>query len=103
MGQTERLYKIQALLQRERAVPLSTFLAELEVSRATFNRNIETLRDRYQFAVRATIRSGTLPPPVNDDRCRHCSLIDICQPEAMAAGGKLHQLRDKLFDPDAPP
>jgi len=52
-------------------------------------------------AVRAMLRSGVLPSPVNDDRCRHCSLIDICQPEAMAASGKLHRLRDKLFDPDA--
>ena len=51
MGQTERLYKIEALLRRDRAVPLRTFLAELEVSRATFNRDLETLRDRYRLPI----------------------------------------------------
>jgi CRISPR-associated exonuclease Cas4 len=42
-----------------------------------------------------------LPPPVNDDRCRHCSLLQICQPEALAAKRKLHGLRETLFDPEA--
>ena len=51
MGQTERLYKIKALLRQGRAVPLRTFLDELEVSRATINRDIETLRDRYGFPI----------------------------------------------------
>lgn len=54
-------------------------------------------------AVRALLRSKILPPPVNDHRCPQCSLIEICQPEAMSATGKLHRLRDKLFDPDASP
>ena len=31
--------------------------------------------------------SGILPPAVNDERCEHCSLKDICQPEAMANTG----------------
>jgi CRISPR-associated exonuclease Cas4 len=29
------------------------------------------------------IESGLLPPAVNDERCKHCSLNDICQPEMM--------------------
>jgi hypothetical protein len=34
-------------------------------------------------AIRAMLASGRLPPPVNDARCRECSLKDICQPEAL--------------------
>lgn len=66
----------------------------------------DTLRQQVAetvVAVRALLRSKALPPPVNDHRCPQCSLIEICQPEAMSATGKLHRLRDKLFDPDASP
>lgn len=52
------------------------------------------------IAVRAMLASGVLPPPVNDDRCRECSLKDICQPEALAAKSKLHALRRSLFKPE---
>ena len=30
-------------------------------------------------AIRAMLASGKLPPPLNDARCRECSLKDICQ------------------------
>lgn len=32
--------------------------------------------------VRALLRSGVLPPPAADDRCRLCSLFDECEPFA---------------------
>ncbi len=51
-------------------------------------------------AVRAMLASGNLPPPVNDARCRECSLREICQPEALAATGKRRQLHDALFQPE---
>lgn len=51
-------------------------------------------------AVRALLDSGTLPPPVNDARCRECSLKETCQPEAVAARGKIHALRGDLFEPE---
>lgn len=35
--------------------------------------------------MRALESSGTMPPPVNDSRCRECSLNAICQPAALAA------------------
>ncbi|KAF0191026.1 MAG: putative RecB family exonuclease [Gammaproteobacteria bacterium] len=53
------------------------------------------------MAVRALLKSGVLPPPVNDERCRHCSLSEICQPQTLGKVGKIHVLRSKLFDPDA--
>lgn len=49
-------------------------------------------------AIRAMLASGVLPSPVNDGRCRECSLKDICQPEALAATRKLHDERRHLFD-----
>jgi CRISPR-associated exonuclease Cas4 len=51
-------------------------------------------------AVRAMLAAGTLPPPVNDARCRECSLRDICQPEILSAMGKRRKLRSSLFQPE---
>lgn len=49
-------------------------------------------------AIRAMLASGKLPPPVNDARCRECSLKDICQPEALAERLRLKCLREELFN-----
>lgn len=47
MSQTERVHQIVHLLETSRhPVPITRFLDELEVSRATFKRDIEYLRDR---------------------------------------------------------
>jgi predicted DNA-binding transcriptional regulator YafY len=46
MNRTERLYKIQSLLTTRKTVSIKTFLTTLEVSRATFRRDLEYLRDR---------------------------------------------------------
>src|SRR5262249_26016429 len=47
----------------------------------------ERVRDTLA-AVRAVLAINALPPPVNDNRCRHCSLREICQPEAVAGRRK---------------
>ncbi|WP_085315140.1 CRISPR-associated protein Cas4 [Derxia lacustris] len=52
-------------------------------------------------AVRALVAEGRVPPAVDDERCRACSLIDLCQPGALADPAPLHALRAHLFDPDA--
>lgn len=49
-------------------------------------------------AIRAMLNAGKLPLPVNDSRCRECSLKDICQPEALAERRRLHQQRQSLFE-----
>ena len=51
MDRTERFYKIDALLQSGRAVPIGTLLDMLEVSRATFKRDIEYMRDRLNYPI----------------------------------------------------
>jgi CRISPR-associated exonuclease Cas4 len=50
--------------------------------------------------IRALLVSGKLPPPVNDARCKECSLKDICQPEALMAKPAQTSLRSSLFIPD---
>jgi CRISPR-associated exonuclease Cas4 len=47
--------------------------------------------------IRDMLASGKLPPPVNDTRCRHCSLQDACQPEAIMATDRLQQLSVELY------
>lgn len=48
----------------------------------------------------AALSAPTLPPPVNDQRCRGCSLIDLCQPAPLAGQGKQRALAAHLFEPD---
>ena len=62
------------------------------------------LRDAVETAtreIRAMLAAGTTPPPLNDERCRACSLRDLCQPEALAHADQLGALTRALFDPDA--
>lgn len=49
-------------------------------------------------AIRAMLDFGKLPPPVNDARCKECSLNDICQPQAMADTDKQQELAATLFE-----
>jgi CRISPR-associated exonuclease Cas4 len=51
-------------------------------------------------AVRAMLASGRLPSPVADARCKACSLIDLCQPHALADRAAQRSEREILFDPD---
>ena len=53
-------------------------------------------------AIRAMLASGRLPPPVNDARCRECSLKDICQPEALGGKARLARLAAGLYAGDDP-
>ena len=46
MDRTERFYRIQKLLTDRKLVTTEQFLRELEISRATFRRDLEYLRDR---------------------------------------------------------
>lgn len=51
-------------------------------------------------AIRAMLASERLSPPVNDARCRECSLKDLCQPEATAARSRQLRLQAGLFNTD---
>lgn len=61
------------------------------------------LRERLERAVaevRQLLGAGTLPPPLNDDHCRACSLQDLCQPEAVASSPQRSVALDTLFSPE---
>lgn len=51
MDRTERFYRIEDLLQKRLIVPIEVFLKELEVSAATFKRDLEYLRDRLHAPI----------------------------------------------------
>ena len=51
MNRTERFYKIDQMLDERRLVPIGVFLEELDVSRATFKRDMEYLRDRLHSPI----------------------------------------------------
>lgn len=51
MNRSERFYVIDKLLRTQRAVPIEDFLAALEVSQATFKRDIEYMRDRLHAPI----------------------------------------------------
>ena len=70
---------------------------EVEITDSLRQQVVDTV-----VAIRALLNSKVLPPPVNDHRCPQCSLLEICQPQALSATSKLRRLRNGLFDPDAP-
>jgi predicted DNA-binding transcriptional regulator YafY len=51
MDRTERFYKIERLLRERKVVPRHVFLDELEVSLATFKRDLEYLRERLAVPI----------------------------------------------------
>jgi CRISPR-associated exonuclease Cas4 len=64
----------------------------------------QELRDKVEETVRAIhamLASGKLPPPVNDARCKECSLNEICQPQVIAERATQHRLLKTLFEPEA--
>jgi CRISPR-associated exonuclease Cas4 len=66
---------------------------EVAIDAALRQKLIETIA-----AVRAMLASGSLPPPVNDARCKECSLNEICQPSVLAEKGRQHGLAATLFE-----
>lgn len=63
----------------------------------------DTLRRQMEetvAAIRALLVSGQLPPPVNDARCKECSLQAICQPEALADITHQRKMLTELFNVD---
>lgn len=51
MSDLERLHRIKYMIQARKCVPIQDFLDELEISKATFKRDLEYLRDRMNAAI----------------------------------------------------
>lgn len=48
----------------------------------------------------AIIASGKTPPPVNDKRCRACSLIDLCEPHTFARDKTITYVEQLFSEPE---
>jgi len=51
-------------------------------------------------AIRLALTASKLPAPVNDERCRECSLVELCQPAPLAARERQQTLAAQLFNPE---
>ena len=48
-------------------------------------------------AVRKMMDERFVPPPVNDKRCKDCSLKESCLPAAIQNKGKTRSMAERLF------
>lgn len=49
-------------------------------------------------AVREILEQGSIPPPVNDKRCEHCSLKESCLPHVIGEKGRSRRAILELFE-----
>jgi predicted DNA-binding transcriptional regulator YafY len=52
MSDIERLHRIKYMIQQRKCVPIQDFLDELEISKATFKRDLDYLRDRLKASIK---------------------------------------------------
>jgi predicted DNA-binding transcriptional regulator YafY len=73
MSQTERVLRIQQMLEMRKSISREEFLEEFEISPATFKRDLDMLRDRFQVEIVydrelrgycLERRGGSLPGPM---------------------------------------
>lgn len=87
----------------ERAVPMGAIYHASSHRRreVEIDETLRALVTETVVAIRSMLESGHLPTPVNDRRCRECSLQEICQPEAVAERLRHAIAVRSLFNPDA--
>ena len=61
---------------------------------------LRQLAEETVAAIRLALASGKIPAPVSDERCRECSLIDLCQPAPLTAFARQRVLAAQLFKLD---
>ena len=64
----------------------------------TVDAELKAKVDATVDAVRQLLSAGVLPPPLNDEHCRACSLRDLCQPEAVGQSPARTILLNTLFE-----
>lgn len=96
MNPIERIYKIQHLLQDRKAVRLDEFLDSLEVSLATFKRDLERLRDRFGAPVIYDRQTNTyryeIDPASKQAKTHELPGLWFSEPEATALVTMQHLL-----------
>ncbi|MFB2553750.1 CRISPR-associated protein Cas4 [Ensifer soli] len=101
----------QALCLEEmtgRAVPQGAlFYAETKRRQVVpFDDALRALTEETIAALADVLRSAVTPPPtLRRERCRACSLIDLCRPDAVAKPARAWRTRmvDRLLSDDAVP
>jgi CRISPR-associated exonuclease Cas4 len=64
-----------------------------------FTAELRAAAEQTVASIRQMLVTQAMPPPlINDTRCRECSLLDLCQPQALGNLKMFH--REDLFDPD---
>lgn len=62
MDRTERFYRIDQMIQDRTVVPIQSFLDELDISRTTFKRDLEYMKNRLNAPIeydRTTMGTAT--------------------------------------------
>lgn len=54
--------------------------------------------ERATLAIRQMLGEKSIPPPVNDKRCRHCSLQESCMPGAVGEKKRAAELLRTLYE-----
>jgi CRISPR-associated exonuclease Cas4 len=49
-------------------------------------------------AIRQMLTDSVMPPPVNDARCKHCSLLESCMPSVTGDRQRSIELKQSLFE-----
>ena len=62
-----------------------------------FNAELRHFVETTVEAIRQMFSSHDMPPPVNDARCRHCSLIESCMPSVIGELDRADAVRNSLF------
>jgi CRISPR-associated exonuclease Cas4 len=65
--------------------------------RVTLSPGLRQATESMIGEMRALLETQTLPPPVDDERCRHCSLVMVCLPRPIVNRRRFGQLRGRLF------
>lgn len=66
-----------------------------------FTAELRSIVGRTVAEIRRMLLERDIPPPlIADSRCKECSLMDICQPEALHGLETYRRWRAELFEPD---
>lgn len=63
-----------------------------------FDQKLRALVETTVQAIREIFSLKIIPPPVNDARCKHCSLLESCMPSAIAEENRSSLLKRSLFE-----
>ncbi len=58
---------------------------------------LRTKTEEVIVVIRQMFTETFIPPPVNDARCKHCSLLESCMPSVIGEQKKTNTLRQSLF------